>query len=86
MDINQLSEILKKKLLNQTIIESIEVQDKSFLHKHHKTNEKEKFHIVLIIKSSKLKKKNKIESNRFIYKVIEDEMKFYIHSLIISFI
>ena len=38
MDINQLSEIVKKKILQNKIIESVELEDKSFLHKNHKSN------------------------------------------------
>ena len=86
MDINQLSEIIKKKILKYEIVESIEIEDNSYLHKGHKTNEDNKFHLVLKISSSKLKKKNKLESNRFIYKILNNEIKSYIHSLQILFI
>ena len=50
MDINQLSAIVKKKILYYKIIESVEIEDKSFLHKQHKSNDLGKFHIKLIIK------------------------------------
>jgi BolA protein len=86
MDINQLSTIVKKKILEHRIIKSVEVEDKSFLHKDHKSNEKGKFHIKLIIKSEELNKKNKIESNKFIFKILNKEMKLHIHSLQILFI
>ncbi len=69
MDINQLSTIVKKKILKHEIIKSVEVEDKSFLHKDHKSNEKGKFHIKLKIESDELKKKTKIESNKFIFKI-----------------
>ena len=39
----------------------IEVEDKTFLHKSHKSHDKNKFHIKLIITSDYLKKKNKVE-------------------------
>ena len=81
MDINQLSEIVKKKILKYKIIKNVEVKDKTFLHKNHKSNELGKFHIKLKIESNELKKKSKIESNKFIYKILQDEMKLYIHSL-----
>ncbi len=45
MDINQLSTIIKKKILEHRIVKSVEIEDKSFLHKDHKSNEKGKFHI-----------------------------------------
>tara|TARA_Y100000590_G_scaffold183151_1_gene208664 strand:+ start:170 stop:430 length:261 start_codon:yes stop_codon:yes gene_type:complete len=86
MDINQLSEILKKKFLKHKIIKNVEIEDKSFLHKKHKSNEQGKFHIILKIKSNDLKKKSKIDSNRFIYKIIEEEIRLYIHSLQILFV
>ena len=86
MDINQLSEIVKKKILDNKIIENVEFEDKSFLHKTHKNNNPNKFHIMLKIKSKILKNMSRIESNKFIFKILDKEMKSYIHSLQISFI
>ena len=86
MDINQLSTIIKKKNLEHRIVKSVEIEDKSFLHKDHKSNEKGKFHIKLKIKSDELNKKTKIESNKFIFKILNKEMKLHIHSLQILFI
>ena len=86
MDINQLSAIVKKKILSHKKIESVQVEDKSFLHKHHKSNDLGKFHIKLKIKSDELKKINKIISSKIIYKLLESEMKHHIHSLQILFI
>ena len=85
MDINQLSEIVKKKILDKKIIENVELEDKSFLHKNHKNNNPNKFHIKLKIKSKTLKNMNRIDSNKFIFKLLEKEMKNYIHSLQILF-
>ena len=81
MDINQLSEIVKKKILLHKIIRNVKIEDKTFLHKNHKSNELGKFHIKLKVESEHLKKKSRIESNKFIYKILEKEMKHYIHSL-----
>ena len=81
MDINELIAIVKKKLLNQINIESINIEDKSFLHKNHKGNQKEKFHLKIIIFSKELKKMNKIESNKKIYKILDEELKEFIHSI-----
>ena len=86
MDINQLSTIIKKKVLEHRIVKSVEIEDKSFLHKDHKSNEKGKFHIKLKIKSDELNKKTKIESNKFIFKILNKEIKLHIHSLQILFI
>jgi len=81
MDINELIAIVKKKLLNQIIIESINIEDKSFLHKNHKGNQEGKYHLKIIIVSAELKKMNKIESNKKIYKILNVELKEFIHSI-----
>ena len=81
MNIKQLAEIVKNKLEQNITCEKIEIQDKTFLHKNHKTNEKKKFHLKLIITSNYLKKKNKIKSTKEIYKILENELKNYIHSI-----
>ena len=81
MDINNLIAIVKKKLINEIQIEKIEIEDKSFLHKNHSGHQEGKFHLKLIINSNELKKLNRIESNKKIYKILSDELKEYIHSL-----
>ena len=81
MNINQLIKIVKNKLNKNIICEKIEIQDKTFLHKNHSSNEKNKFHIKIIIASKYLKEKNKIESTKTIYKILEDELKNNIHSI-----
>ena len=45
MDINELIAIVKKKLTDQIDIESIKIEDKSFLHKNHAGNQKDKYHL-----------------------------------------
>ena len=81
MDINELISIIKKKLLDQINIESLHIEDKSFLHKNHPGNQKDKFHLKISLNSKELKKMNRIESNKKIYKILENELKEYIHSL-----
>ena len=81
MNINELIAIVKKKLINKIKIEKIEVEDKSFLHKNHLGHQEGKFHLKLKIESEELKILNKIESNKKIYKALDQEMKDYIHSL-----
>ncbi len=68
MDINQLSEIVKKKILNNKLIEEIELEDKSFLHKNHSGNSKNKLHLKISIDSKELRKMSRIDSNKIIYK------------------
>ena len=86
MDINQLSEIVKKKILDNKIIENVELEDKSFLHKNHKNNNPNKFHIKLKIKSKTLQNMSRVDSNKIIFRLLDEEMKNYIHSLQILFI
>ena len=81
MDINELITIVKNKLLNQINIEHINIEDKSFLHKNHKGNQEGKYHLKLVIVSQELKKMNKIESNKKIYKILDKELKEFIHSI-----
>ncbi len=64
MNINQLIETVEKKILSQDCISKVYIEDKSFLHKNHKSNENGKFHIVLSIESDELKNK----SWNFLYK------------------
>ena len=81
MNINDLISIVKKKLTSEITIEKINIEDKSFLHKNHSGHQKGKFHLKLTIRSDELKNFTKIESNKKIYKVLNDEIKEYIQSL-----
>ena len=81
MNINDLKQKVKKKLEENIIIEDLVIEDKSFLHKGHSGNQKGKFHLKISIKSIELKKISKINSNRKIYKILDEELKQYIHSL-----
>ena len=81
MNITQLISNIKKKLEDQIKIENIKIEDKSFLHKNHAGNQIDRFHIKLTIESIELRKMKKIESNKKIYKILDQEIKNYIHSL-----
>ena len=81
MNINELIAIVKKKLCEKIIIEKIIIEDKSFLHKNHRGNEIGKFHLKIHIQSKELKKMSKIESNKKIYKILDNELKEFIHSI-----
>ena len=67
--------------MDNKIIENVELEDKSFLHKNHENNNPNKFHIKLKIKSKTLKNMSRIESNKIIYRLLDEEIKNYIHSL-----
>ena len=81
MDIIDLIAIVKKKIKAKILIEDIEVEDKSFLHKNHSGNQPDKFHLKVKIKSKELKKMGRIDSNKRIYSILNEEMKHSIHSL-----
>ena len=84
MDINELIAIVKKKLEEKINIESIRIEDKSFLHKNHAGNQEGKFHLKIYLESNELKKMSRIESNKKIYKILSEELKMFIHSIQIS--
>jgi len=81
MDINELIAIVKKKLTDQIDIESIEIEDKSFLHKNHVGNQEGRYHLKIILNSNELKVLSRIESNKRVYKILDKELKEYIHSI-----
>ena len=81
MDINELIAIVKKKLTNQIDIDNVKIEDKSFLHKNHASNQEGKFHLKITLNSRELKIMNRIESNKKIYKILDKELKEYIHSI-----
>ena len=84
MEINKLIEVVKEKITKEIVLQKINVEDKTFLHKSHKNNSPKKFHIKIIIMSDELKSKKKIESSQKIYKILENEIKNYIHSIQLS--
>ena len=81
MEINILIEKVKKKICNKIKCEKIIIDDKTFLHKKHKNFDSKKFHLKIKIESIELKSKKKIESNRYIFSIINNELKEYIHSI-----
>ena len=62
MNINELIKIVKKKLENNIIIQDLKIEDKSFLHKKHKNNQNDRFHLKLTLKSQELIKLNKVNA------------------------
>ena len=60
MEINKLIEVVKEKITKEIVLQKINVEDKSFLHKGHKNNSPNKFHIKIIINSDELKSKKKL--------------------------
>ena len=81
MNINQLILIVTKKIKKNILLENINIEDKTFLHKNHKSNQDGKFHLKLTIMSQELKKMNKIQSTKKIYSILDKELEKYIHSI-----
>ena len=84
MKINQLVILVEKKIKEAVNLEQIFIEDKSFLHKNHIGNDKDKFHLKITVKSKKLKFFSKVEANKIIYKSISNELKTHIHSIQLS--
>ena len=81
MNINELIANIKNKLNKNINIETILIEDKTFLHKNHSGHDKNRFHLKISIRSRELKCLSKIESNKKIYKILNEELKTHIHSL-----
>ena len=81
MNINELKSIVKKKISQNVSLQNIIILDQTYLHAKHKTHEKNKFHLKLIIKSEELSKMKKIDYTKKIYKILEYELKNHIHSI-----
>jgi len=72
---------IKEKIDEKINPENLVLIDNSKLHKKHKSFDKNKLHIKIIIKSKKLKKMNKIVAHKEIFSALKDEMKNKIHAL-----
>ena len=59
----------------------MKVEDKSFLHKNHASNQEGKYHLKITLSSNELKNLSRIESNKKIYKILDKELKETIHSI-----
>ena len=74
-------EHVKSKIKSQLNPEKILVIDNTYLHKKHKSFQEGRFHLKLILESSKLKGMPKIESNRIIFSILKEELESKIPSL-----
>ena len=81
MEVNKLIIQVKKKIKENILVQNITVKDKTFLHSKHLSHQKGKFHLELIISSEELSKLNKIQATKTIYKILDYEIKKYIHSI-----
>ena len=81
MEINILIEKVKKKICDKIKCEKIIIEDKTFLHKKHKNFDSKKFHLKIKIDSIELRSKKKLESNKYIFSIINKELNEHIHSV-----
>jgi len=63
MELNNLINNIKTKLLDSSFIEDVIIEDKTYLHIKHLSHDKNKFHLKLTIFSKQLKKISKLEAN-----------------------
>ena len=74
-------EILKEKIINNIQVNKIEIIDNTHLHRKHKSFNKSKLHLKIIIESDFLKSFNKLDSHKKIINILKDDIEKKIHSL-----
>ena len=74
-------ETIREKILNNIQVNKIEIIDNTHIHKKHKSFNKSKLHLKIIIESDSLKSFNKIDSHKKIINLLKDEIETKIHSL-----
>ena len=80
---NYFEEIIKK-LKDNLNLESIDIIDNSHLHKGHKSFNKNMYHLKLNIKSNQLNSISRINAQKMIMKLLEDDLKTKIHAIEIN--
>ncbi len=85
MDIENLVKNIKTKLLNYSHIQNVKIEDKTYLHQNHASHDKNKFHIKITIYSKNFKEMSKINATKQVNKILEEEIKNFIHSIQILF-
>ena len=76
-----LIEIVKEKITKDIPDCNIDIIDNTHLHKHHKSFNKSKTHLKIIIQSDTLRNLNRIDSHKKITNILRDEIETKIHSL-----
>ncbi len=75
--LDEVKEKINKKIKPKNLI----LIDNSKFHSNHKSFDKKKFHLKIIIESERLKKMDKIDAHKEIYSVLKSEIKNRIHAL-----
>ena len=76
-----LIDIVEEKIKKDIPDSNIEIIDNTHLHKHHKSFNKSKTHLKIVIQSNFLKDLKRIDSHKRITNILKDEIKNKIHSL-----
>ena len=83
---NNFLKSIEKKLKNSISVEKITITDNRHKHKKHKFFDVNKYHLHIEISSSYLSTLTRLNSQRTVMKVLEDELKNQIHALEIKII
>ena len=81
MKIKELKKIIENKILDELELEELEIIDETNKHIKHANHTLGKYHLKIIIKSIKLLDQNRLKNSKLIFKIIENELKNYIHSI-----
>tara|TARA_B100001250_G_C19377860_1_gene604885 strand:+ start:61 stop:321 length:261 start_codon:yes stop_codon:yes gene_type:complete len=81
MEVNELIVLIKNKIEKKISTQNINIKDKTYLHHKHLSHQKGTFHLEITIASDELRKYSKIEATKKIYKILDEEIKKYIHSI-----
>ena len=74
-------ETIREKIVNNIQINKIEIIDNTHVHKRHKSFNKSKLHLKIIIESDFLKSFSRVDSHKRITNLLKDEIETKIHSL-----
>ena len=74
-------DFITKKLKNNLSVKTLKLIDNSHLHVGHRFYEKSKYHLKLEIDSDELKKMTRVEAQKLVMKILDEDMKHKIHAL-----
>ena len=66
---------MKKKIKNNIELEEIKIIDNTHNHRNHKSFQKGKYHLILEIKSNYLKSLKRLDAEKLLMKIVENEFK-----------
>ena len=72
---------IKEKIKNKIKLEEIKIIDNTDAHKNHKNFQEGKFHLILEIRSNYLNKFKRLEAEKILMEIVQDEFKKNLHAL-----